>query len=48
VSADETLVSWQIGDPTLDTLLSWIKGNRYVRDLPCEERTLYEIKPLCD
>jgi WD40 repeat protein/transcriptional regulator with XRE-family HTH domain len=48
VSADETLIVWRIGDPTLDTLLSWIKDNRYMRELTCEEITLYQVETKCD
>ena len=47
VSADETLVAWQPGDPSLPALLDWIERNRYVRQLTCEEREQYDIKPLC-
>jgi len=48
VSVDGTLITWQIADPALETLLPWIEGNRYIRDLTCEERTQYKIEPLCD
>ena len=48
VSADETLVVWQVGDLSLAALRSWIENNRYVRELTCEEREQYKIKPLCD
>jgi WD40 repeat protein len=47
VSADETLVAWQPGDPSLPILLDWIENNRYVRELTCDEREQYDIKPLC-
>jgi WD40 repeat protein len=47
VSGDETMVAWQPGDPSLPALLDWIEKNRYVRELTCEEREQYDIKPLC-
>ena len=48
VSADETLATWQIGDPSLPALRSWIEANRYVRELTCDERETYSIEPLCE
>ena len=33
---------------TADELLNWTMENRYLRDLTCEERSLYHIEPLCD
>lgn len=33
---------------TQEALVDWMQANRYVRDLSCEERTLYQIKPLCE
>jgi WD40 repeat protein len=47
VSGDETMVAWQPGNPSLPALLDWIERNRYVRQLTCEEREQYDIKPLC-
>jgi WD40 repeat protein len=29
-------------------LLAWTLENRYVRELTCEERTLYRVEPYCD
>ncbi len=48
VSADETLVAWQVGDPSLPALLDWIYDNRYVRELTCDERAQYGVEPLCE
>jgi WD40 repeat protein len=31
-----------------DTLIDWVQANRYVRDLNCTERFLYQVEPLCD
>ena len=48
VSVDKTLVAWQIGDPSLPALLSWIEANRYMRELTCDERAQYGVAPLCE
>ncbi len=44
---DGQVALWRI-DATLDDLLAWIKANRYVPDLTCAQRQLYQITPLCD
>lgn len=31
-----------------DELMSWVTGNRYVRELTCNERQLYRLEPSCD
>ncbi len=46
-SSDTTIVQWRLDNPALDELRAWIKANRYVRELSCEERELYQIEPLC-
>jgi WD40 repeat protein/transcriptional regulator with XRE-family HTH domain len=38
---------WRI-DATLDDLLTWVRNNRYVPELTCEQRELYRIEPLCN
>ena len=38
---------WRI-DATLDELLTWTRANRYIPELTCEQRTLYQLVPLCD
>jgi WD40 repeat protein len=38
---------WRI-DPTLDDLLGWIDGNRFVPSLTCTQRQIYDLKPLCE
>ena len=37
---------WRI-DAALAELKSWVQVNRYLRDLTCDERTLYRVEPLC-
>lgn len=45
-SGDRTLRLWQV-TLTLDGLVTWIQANRYVRELTCAERDLYQVEPLC-
>ncbi len=47
-STDGMLVEWHIGEKSLPELLDWIKANRYVRELTCDERTQYRVEPLCN
>ena len=42
--ADGTLIQWQLGNPSADELRAWIRENRFVRDLSCEEQELYQVK----
>jgi WD40 repeat protein/DNA-binding SARP family transcriptional activator len=44
---DQTIIQWQLEIPSPETLQQWIETNRYVRDLTCAERTLYQLEPLC-
>jgi WD40 repeat protein len=44
---DQTIIQWQLDIPSLEELIDWITANRYVRDLSCYERDLYQIEPLC-
>ena len=32
----------------LNELISWTRENRYLRELTCEERSVYRIPPLCE
>jgi WD40 repeat protein len=48
VSVDGKLVAWQVGNFSLSEVLAWIEDNRYLRELTCEERAQFNIKPLCD
>lgn len=38
---------WRL-DSTLEELISWVRNERYIPDLTCEQREFYRIKPLCD
>ena len=44
---DQTIIQWRLDIPSLDELQEWIANNRYVRELTCDERELYQIEPLC-
>ncbi len=46
-SSDGTLVKWRLAEQTLPQLLDWIRSNRYIRQLTCEEREQYHVDPLC-
>ena len=48
VSLDGSLTQWQVTDLPLDELIRWVRANRYLRELTCEERTQYKIEPLCE
>jgi WD40 repeat protein/serine/threonine protein kinase len=37
---------WRID--ALDELIAWTHANRYVAELPCDQRTLYKLTPSCD
>lgn len=45
-SGDSTARVWQV-TLSLDGLRDWIKANRYMRELTCAERALYNAEPLC-
>ncbi|MBK8031309.1 MAG: WD40 repeat domain-containing protein [Chloroflexi bacterium] len=38
---------WNVAQPSLSELLSWIETQRYVREFTCAERSLYQIEPQC-
>lgn len=46
-ATDQMVIEWDLDLPTLDELLEWIDANRFIRDLTCSERELYQIEPLC-
>lgn len=45
-SIDTTALVWRLPHP-LDELLGWIERNRYVAELNCTERDVYQIEPYC-
>ena len=46
--ADGTLIKWQLAEPTRGEIIPWIRENRVLRELTCQERMTYQIAPLCD
>ncbi len=45
-SGDTTMRLWRVS-LSLEELIAWVKSNRYVRELTCAERELYDAEPLC-
>ncbi len=45
-SADKSVRLWRID--SLDELTAWTQAHRSISDLPCDQRVLYDLKPLCD
>ena len=46
-SNDQRITVWEVKNPSLEELLNWIEANRYVPELSCEEKDIYQIEPLC-
>jgi WD40 repeat protein len=40
-------ILWQLPPASVDELVAWTDANRYVRDLTCDERRVYNVPPLC-
>jgi WD40 repeat protein/DNA-binding SARP family transcriptional activator len=47
-SSDTTITQWRFGYPSLETLKTWVAANRFLPELTCAEREMYQIEPLCD
>jgi WD40 repeat protein len=46
---NSAVILWRLDLPSsLDGVREWVTANRYVRELTCEERETYRIKPLCN
>lgn len=43
--SDGMLEEWRID--TLNELITWTHANRYIPELTCDQRELYQIEPLC-
>ncbi|MDJ0767585.1 MAG: BTAD domain-containing putative transcriptional regulator [Ilumatobacter sp.] len=41
--SDGELIEWQGVDTSLDELVEWLRANRYVRELTCDEREQYRL-----
>jgi WD40 repeat protein len=47
-SSDMTITQWRFDVPSIETLKAWVSANRYLPELTCAEREMYQIEPLCD
>jgi WD40 repeat protein len=47
-SSDRTITQSRIENPSLDELKAWVAANRYLPELTCAERDMYQIEPLCE
>jgi WD40 repeat protein len=47
-SEDGQIIQSRITEQSLDELLDWIKKNRFVRQLTCDERREYRVEPPCE
>ncbi len=47
-SSDTTIVQWRFHSPAFDELKAWVAANRYLPELTCTEREMYQIEPLCE
>jgi len=45
-ASDGTARLWSLREP--EDIVKWVQENRYIRELTCDERQIYEIKPYCD
>jgi WD40 repeat protein len=45
-SLDSSLRLWRID--SLEDLVSWTEANRFIIELPCEQREFYHLEPLCE
>jgi WD40 repeat protein len=46
-ATDGLMIEWRIDD-TLEELIDWTIANRYLYELTCSERDLFNIEPLCE
>jgi WD40 repeat protein len=44
--SDGSIILWDM--QTIDAMIAWVKQNRHVRELTCEERELFDIEPYCE
>lgn len=47
-SSDGKIILWRLMNPSFEELMAWIEENRYLRELSCKERALYQIEPMCE
>ena len=46
VAQDELAIVWRV-DGSVDSIINFAQGNRYLRDLTCQERERYNLS-LCE
>ncbi|MBC8504950.1 MAG: hypothetical protein ISR58_13420 [Anaerolineales bacterium] len=44
---DQMIIQWQLYTPSSEELFDWIAKNRFVRELTCDEKELFQVEPLC-
>jgi hypothetical protein len=37
---------WRVA--TVEEIIAWVEEHRYVPDLTCQDRIIYDIEPLCN
>jgi WD40 repeat protein len=47
ISEDSEIIAWDISHLP-DDFEAWVQENRYIPDLTCEQRELYQVEPLCE
>jgi hypothetical protein len=47
ISEDSEIIAWDISQLP-DDFEAWVQENRYIPDLTCEQRELYQVEPLCE
>jgi WD40 repeat protein/transcriptional regulator with XRE-family HTH domain len=46
ISEDSEIIAWDISQLP-KSYKAWVKENRYIPELTCEQRELYQVEPLC-
>ena len=46
ISEDSEIIAWDVSQLP-DDFETWAKDNRYIPELTCEQRELYQVEPLC-
>jgi len=47
ISEDSEIIAWDISQLP-DGYETWVQENRYIPELTCEQRELYQVEPLCE
>jgi WD40 repeat protein len=46
ISEDSEIIAWDVSQLP-DEFETWTKENRYIPEMTCEQRELYQVEPLC-